>query len=50
VALRALDARAFDVNPPIENKGDVSNFTENRHSIEGYLADPVVAEKIAQSL
>jgi hypothetical protein len=50
VALRALDAHAFDVTPPIENKVDISNFTENRHSIEGYLADPVVAARIAEYL
>ena len=50
VALRALDARTFAVAPPIENKGDVANFTDNRHSIEGYLADPFVAARIAEYL
>ena len=50
VALRALDASTFDVRPPIQNKGDVTNFTENRHSIEGYLADPTVAARIAEYL
>lgn len=50
VALVALDARAFDVTPPIENKRDVLNFTDNRHGIEGYLADPIVAGKIVDYL
>jgi hypothetical protein len=50
VALTALDARGFDVTPPIENKTDVLNFTDNRHGIAGYLADPVVAAKIAEFL
>lgn len=50
VALVALDARNFDVSPPIENKSDVKNFTENRHGIDGYLADPVVAQKIVELL
>lgn len=50
VALVALDARGFDVAPPIENKSDVLNFTDNRHGITGYLADPVVATKIGEFL
>ena len=50
VALVALDDKAFDVNPRIENKGDVLNFTDNRHGIAGYLADPVVAAKIVEFL
>lgn len=50
VALVALDARGFDVAPPIENKGDVLNFTDNRHGIVGYLADPVVAGRIVELL
>lgn len=48
VALVALDARGFNVSPPIENKADISNFTDNRHGIAGYLADPVVAAKIVE--
>lgn len=50
VALVALDARGFDVTPPIENKSDVLNFTDNRHGIAGYLADPVVAAGVAEYL
>lgn len=50
VALAPLDNRNFGVSPPIENKSDVQNFTDNRHGIAGYLADPVVAQKIAQWL
>lgn len=50
VALRPLDAASFNVTPAIDNKGDVTNFTDNRHGIEGYLADPVVAQKIAEAL
>jgi len=50
MALLALDARNFDVDPPIENKSDVKNFTDNRHGIAGYLADPVVARKLVEFL
>jgi hypothetical protein len=50
VALVALDARNFDVTPPIENKNNVMNFTDNRHGIAGYLADPVVARKVVELL
>lgn len=50
VALVALDASGFDVTPPIENKSNVLNFTDNRHGIAGYLADPVVAARIAEYL
>jgi pimeloyl-ACP methyl ester carboxylesterase len=50
VALMALDNRNFDVIPPIENKSDVRNFTDNRHGIDGYLADPVVAAKVVEFL
>jgi hypothetical protein len=50
VALVPLDNRNFDVFPPIENKKDVRNFTDNRHGIDGYLADPVVAAKLAEFL
>jgi hypothetical protein len=50
VALQPLDAHNFDVSPPVENKGDVNNFTDNRHGIAGYLADPVVASKICEYL
>lgn len=50
VALYPLDARRFDVDPPIENKTDVSNRTENRHGIRGYLDDEVVARRIHEAL
>jgi hypothetical protein len=50
VALFALDAEHFDVDPAIENKTDVDNFTENQHGISGYLADPVVAKRIHDAL
>jgi hypothetical protein len=50
VALVPLDTKNFDVAPPIENKSDVMNFTDNRHGIAGYLADPVVAAKIVEYL
>lgn len=50
VALAPLDERTFGVTPAIENKSDVQNFTENRHGIAGYLADPVVAARIAEFL
>lgn len=44
VALRGLDpSTGFRFEPSIENKRDVTNFTENRHGIAGYLADAVVA-------
>ena len=46
VALNPLDAANFPVVPEIENKGDVDNFTDNRHGIGGYLSDPVVAREI----
>jgi hypothetical protein len=49
VALRPLDATNFAVRPPIENKGDVINFTDNRHGIAGYLSDPTVAKKLADA-
>jgi hypothetical protein len=50
VALVPLDTKNFDVHPAIENKSDVMNFTDNRHGIAGYLADPMVAAKILEFL
>lgn len=50
VSLVPLDDQTFNITPPIENKSDVRNFTDNRHGIEGYLADPVVAQQIVQWL
>lgn len=46
VALYALDSQNFSIKPPIENKGTVDNFTDNRHGIAGYLEDIDVAFKI----
>jgi hypothetical protein len=50
VALNALDANNFPVTPPIENEGDVDNFTDNRHGIVGYLSDATVARRIYTAL
>lgn len=46
VALFPLDAEHFRVNPAVEDKSDVDNKTDNQHSINGYLDDPVVAGRI----
>jgi hypothetical protein len=46
VALYPLVKPNFDVTPPIVNKTDVDNHTENRHGITGYLDDQEVARKI----
>jgi hypothetical protein len=50
VALYPLDSQHFSVSPPIENKTDVDNPTENRHGISGYLSDAVVAKRIYDAL
>lgn len=50
VALVPLDAQHFNVTPAIENKSNVLNSTDNCHGIAGYLADPVVAQRIVQGL
>ena len=50
VPLYPLDEAHFDVDPKIENKTDVDNFTDNRHGIAGYLSDPVVAKTIYDAL
>lgn len=50
VALYPLDPANFPVDPEIENKTDVDNFTDNRHGIAGYLEDPVVARRIHAAL
>ena len=47
VALVPLDAERFNVTPPIEYKGNVFNFSNNRHGMEGYLVDPVMTQRIA---
>lgn len=50
VALYPLDSEHFNVAPAIENKNDVVNGTPNRHSIGGYLSDPVIARRIFEAL
>ena len=53
VALYPLDPQNFPIdpaNPEIENKTDVSNKTENRHGISGYLDNEVVAARIHGAL
>jgi hypothetical protein len=50
VALHPLDADHFDILPAIEDFSNVDNFTDNRHSIEGYLADTFVARCIHEAL
>ena len=53
VALYPLDSQNFPIDPAapeIENKTDVSNKTENRHSISGYLDNEVVAARIHSAL
>jgi hypothetical protein len=50
VSLYPLTPAHFAVDREIENKADVDNFTENRHSIEGYLEDAIVARRIADAL
>jgi hypothetical protein len=46
VALYPLTKDRFDVDPPIVNKTDVRNHTDNRHGIGGYLDDAEVARRI----
>lgn len=50
VSLYPLDAEHFDLDPSIENYGQVKNFTDNRHGIAGYLSDPSVAQQIARAV
>jgi hypothetical protein len=50
VALYPLDTANFGLAGAIENKNDVDNWTPNRHSIAGYLSDPVVAGRIHDAL
>lgn len=47
VALYPLDQNNFPVRPAIENKGDIDNYTDNRHGIVAYLDDREVARQIA---
>jgi len=46
VALNPLDSLHFNITPSIDNKGDVDNWTNNRHGIEGYLDDAEVSKTI----
>ncbi|MBI5320103.1 hypothetical protein [Bradyrhizobium sp.] len=50
VALNPLDTANFDVAPAIVNNGAVSNHTDNRHGIIGYLDDMEVARTIHAAL
>jgi hypothetical protein len=50
VSLYPLQPNHFIVNPPITNKTDVKNHTENRHGIGGYLDDKEVAKTIYDAL
>jgi len=50
VALFPLTADNFDIEPPVENKVDVDNPTQNRHGISGYLGDPDVARRIWEAV
>lgn len=50
VALRPLSAGNFDVTPPIRNIGDISNQTDNRHGIAGYLDKPQVVAPLSATL
>lgn len=46
VALYPLDKDNFDVAPAITNNGAVHNWTDNKHSIAGYLDDANVAKAV----
>ena len=50
VALYPLTRKHFNIDPEIENKTDVRNSTQNRHGIDGYLDDAVVAARIHAAL
>lgn len=50
VALNALDATHFPIDPEIVNRGHVNNDTDNRHGISGYLKDKEVAVCIHAAL
>jgi len=50
VALYPLDAEYFQVTPSVDNYSGVKNFADNRHAIDGYLADPVIARRIHAGL
>jgi len=50
VALHPLTAEYFDIAPAIEDFSQIDNFTENRHSIEGYLTNSFVARCLRDAL
>ena len=50
IALYPLDAQHFPITPPIKNKTDINNTTNNQHGIIGYLPDPEVATAIYEGL
>jgi Lipase (class 3) len=50
IALKPLNKEHFNIQPPIENKKDVQNQTDNQHGIQGYLNDQVIALKIYEAL
>jgi len=50
VALKPLDERNFNVEPPVVNSNHVKNQTDNRHGIEGYLNDAIVAKEIYDAM
>jgi len=50
VALNPLNQKHFNITPSIKNKSDVKNQTSNRHGIEGYLNDKVIAKEIYEAL
>lgn len=46
VALHPLNKKHFNTGHTIENHTKVDNWTDNQHSIGGYLDDPQVAKRI----
>ncbi|PXA67075.1 hypothetical protein [Cryobacterium arcticum] len=46
VSLYPLDQKHFPLDREIENHTGVDNWTKDKHGIEGYLGDPIVARKI----
>lgn len=50
VALYALNSDNFGVTPAITDKSNVDNWTDNQHSIGGYLDDKEVARRIYDAL
>lgn len=50
VALFPLDKEYFNIQPPITNLQEINNQTSNRHGIDGYLNDPIIAKTIYDAL